>query len=89
VDGDHVIVRISDTGNGIPDDVRSKIFDPFFTTKDVGKGSGQGLPLARGIVQEGHGGSLAVESVLGQGTTFAVRIPTAGLPQDELVEAEI
>ncbi|MCW2635247.1 MAG: Two component multi-sensor signal transduction histidine kinase [Blastococcus sp.] len=79
VDGDHVVVRISDTGAGIPDDVRSKIFDPFFTTKDVGRGSGQGLALARGVVQEGHGGSLTVESVVGQGSTFAVRVPIDGL----------
>jgi two-component system NtrC family sensor kinase len=83
VDGDHVIVRISDTGAGIPDDVRSKIFDPFFTTKDVGRGSGQGLALARGVVQEGHGGSLTVESVVGQGSTFAVRVPIDGLTAPE------
>jgi two-component system NtrC family sensor kinase len=89
VDGDDVIVRISDTGGGIPDDVRSKIFDPFFTTKDVGHGSGQGLPLARGIVQEGHAGSLTVESFVGQGTTFAVRIPVGGLAQKEPVGSEL
>jgi two-component system NtrC family sensor kinase len=88
VDGEDVVVLISDTGGGIPDDVRPKIFDPFFTTKDVGRGSGQGLPLARGVVQEGHGGSLTVESVLGQGTTFAVRIPISGLAQKEPVEAD-
>jgi two-component system NtrC family sensor kinase len=87
VDGDDVVVQISDTGCGIPDDVRSKIFDPFFTTKDVGRGSGQGLPLARGVVQEGHGGSLTVESVPGEGTTFAVRIPIRGLPQKDPADA--
>lgn len=80
VDGDDAIVRISDTGGGIPDDVRAKIFDPFFTTKDVGRGSGQGLPLARGVVQEGHGGALTLESVLGQGTVFTVRLPIDGRP---------
>jgi signal transduction histidine kinase len=78
LDGADAVVLITDTGGGIPDDVRGKIFDPFFTTKDVGRGSGQGLPLARGIIQEGHGGTLAVESVLGQGTTFVVRIPVDG-----------
>ena len=88
VDGEDVTVRISDTGGGIPDDVRPKIFDPFFTTKDVGRGSGQGLPLARGIIQDGHGGSLAVESVLGQGTTFAIRIPIDGLAREEAVGAD-
>jgi two-component system NtrC family sensor kinase len=80
VDGDDVIVQISDTGDGIPEDVRAKIFDPFFTTKDVGRGSGQGLPLARGVVQEGHGGTLTLESVLEQGTVFTVRLPIDGRP---------
>jgi signal transduction histidine kinase len=87
LDGDDVVIRISDTGGGIPDDVRLKIFDPFFTTKDVGRGSGQGLPLARGVVQEGHGGSLTVESELGKGTTFAVRIPVDGLAEEQPVAA--
>jgi PAS domain S-box-containing protein len=89
VEGDDVVVRISDTGTGIPDDVRSKIFDPFFTTKDVGRGSGQGLPLARGVVQEGHGGTLAVDSVVGQGTTFSVRIPIAGMAHNEPASADL
>jgi two-component system NtrC family sensor kinase len=87
VEGTDVVVRVSDTGSGIPENVRSKIFDPFFTTKDVGRGSGQGLPLARGVVQEGHGGSLTVESVPGEGTTFAVRIPIKGLPQKDSADA--
>jgi signal transduction histidine kinase len=83
VDGDEAVVRISDTGCGIPDDVRAKIFDPFFTTKDVGRGSGQGLPLVRGVVQEGHGGSIGVESAAGRGSAFTVRIPIHGLPAQE------
>jgi signal transduction histidine kinase len=87
LDGDDVVVRISDTGCGIPDEVRSKIFDPFFTTKDVGRGSGQGLPLVRGVVQEGHGGSVSVDSVVGQGTTFTVRVPLHGLPRPETRDA--
>ena len=85
LDGEDVVVRVSDSGNGIPDDVRPMIFDPFFTTKDVGRGSGQGLPLARGVVQEGHGGTLTVESVPGEGTTFSVRIPVDGLAEKEAV----
>jgi two-component system NtrC family sensor kinase len=88
VDGADVVVQITDTGGGIPEDVRSKMFDPFFTTKDVGRGSGQGLPLARGVVQEGHGGSLSVESVLGRGSTFAVRIPIGGLAPADPVGAD-
>ncbi|SFF61904.1 two-component system sensor histidine kinase NtrB [Blastococcus tunisiensis] len=86
VDGDDVVVRISDTGGGIPEDMRAKIFDPFFTTKDVGRGSGQGLPLARGVVQEGHGGSLTLDTVVGQGTTFTVRLPIDGRPAPGPVE---
>jgi two-component system NtrC family sensor kinase len=89
VEGTDVVVRVSDTGCGIPENVRSKIFDPFFTTKDVGRGSGQGLPLVRGVVQEGHGGSLTVDSVVGQGTTFAVRIPISGLAPEEPVAAAL
>jgi PAS domain S-box-containing protein len=78
LDEDHVTIAISDTGGGIPDDVRSKIFDPFFTTKDVGKGSGQGLPLAHAIIHDGHGGSLAVDSIVGRGSTFTIRLPLDG-----------
>jgi signal transduction histidine kinase len=83
VDGEDAVIAISDTGGGIPDDVRCKMFDPFFTTKDVGRGSGQGLPLVRGVVQEGHGGTITVDSVLGAGTTFTVRIPVDGLREKE------
>jgi signal transduction histidine kinase len=79
VDGDEAVVRISDDGCGIPDDVRAKMFDPFFTTKEVGRGSGQGLPMVRGVVQEGHGGSIGVDSLPGQGSTFTVRLPIRGL----------
>jgi signal transduction histidine kinase len=86
-EGEDVVVRVSDTGAGIPDDVRPMIFDPFFTTKDVGRGSGQGLPLARGVVQEGHGGTLTVESAPGRGTTFSVRIPVDGRREKERVGA--
>jgi PAS domain S-box-containing protein len=80
LDGDHVTIAISDTGVGIPDGVRSKIFDPFFTTKDVGKGSGQGLPLVHAVVHEGHGGTLTVDSTAGSGTTFTMRLPLDGKP---------
>lgn len=73
--GDDVIVSISDTGTGIPEAVRLKIFDPFFTTKGVGKGTGQGLPLARMIVVEKHGGYLTFDTQIGVGTTFHIKIP--------------
>lgn len=75
VDGDHVVVSLADSGAGIPDEIRDKIFDPFFTTKDVGKGSGQGLAIARSIVVEHHGGTLSVESRLGSGAKFVIRLP--------------
>jgi PAS domain S-box-containing protein len=77
VDGADVLVRISDNGAGIPDDVLPRIFDPFFTTKGVGQGTGQGLPLTRGVI-EGHGGQLTVDSGPGRGTTFTVRLPIDG-----------
>ena len=76
-DGDWVEVAISDTGGGIPESIQQKIFDPFFTTKEVGKGTGQGLALARSIVVEKHGGTLTFESRPGAGTTFFVRLPLA------------
>lgn len=71
---EHVSIGIRDTGAGIPDDVRSRIFEPFYTTKDVGKGTGLGLSISYGIVEK-HGGSIAVESAAGEGTTFVVRLP--------------
>jgi PAS domain S-box-containing protein len=83
VDGGEVIVSVGDTGPGIPDDVLPKIFDPFFTTKVVGKGAGQGLAVARSIVQDGHGGALLVSSRPGQGSTFSIRLPIHGLSRSE------
>ncbi len=78
-DGDAVVIAISDTGGGIPPEVRGKVFEPFFTTKDVGRGSGQGLAIARSIV-EAHGGTISFETMPGQGTTFRIRIPLAPPP---------
>ncbi len=76
-DGDWAVVAISDTGKGIPEEINNRIFEPFFTTKQMGKGSGQGLALARAIVDK-HGGTLTFETKLGMGTTFYVRIPING-----------
>ena len=70
-------IRVSDTGIGIPEDVLPLIFDPFFTTKEIGKGTGQGLTITRSAVVDKHGGTLDVESVPGEGTTFIVRLPLA------------
>ncbi|MGI9069251.1 MAG: sensor histidine kinase [Pyrinomonadaceae bacterium] len=71
-----VSVAISDTGAGIPEDQLSRIFDPFFTTKPVGEGTGLGLSISYGIIER-HGGTIQVESQVGAGTTFTVRIPTS------------
>jgi PAS domain S-box-containing protein len=74
VDGDQVVISISDSGTGIPADIRDRIFDPFFTTKEVGKGTGQGLALARTVVDK-HRGTLSFETEMGRGTTFHLRLP--------------
>ena len=75
-------VRISDDGCGIPPAIAHRIFDPFFTTKAVGRGTGQGLGLARRIV-EMHGGSLFFESSPGVGTTFVVQLPLNAAAEGE------
>ncbi len=72
-DNGHVEIRVSDTGCGIPDDVISKIYDPFFTTKDVGKGTGLGLNVAYNIIEK-HRGTIDVETEVGKGTTFIIRL---------------
>jgi len=71
-----VLLTISDTGCGIDPENISKIFDPFFTTKEVGKGTGLGMNIAYNIIQQ-HGGSIAVESEKGKGTTFTVSLPVS------------
>src|ERR1700691_2750570 len=75
LDGDTVEISIADTGTGIPESARDKIFDPFFTTKEVGKGTGQGLAIARSVIVNKHGGTLRFETECGKGTTFFVRLP--------------
>jgi two-component system, NtrC family, sensor kinase len=75
LDDDVVRVSISDDGTGIPASIRDHVFDPFFTTKDVGKGTGQGLSIARSVVVDKHGGALTFESESGRGTTFHIRLP--------------
>ena len=76
--GEHVEIRIADSGCGIPEANLTRIFDPFFTTKKVGKGTGQGLAIAHDVVASKHGGTIRVESTPGEGTTFIVRLPLVG-----------
>jgi CheY-like chemotaxis protein/anti-sigma regulatory factor (Ser/Thr protein kinase) len=72
--GKHVRLAVTDTGPGIPGDIRAKIFEPFFTTKPAGQGTGLGLSLCHGIVED-HGGAITVESETGRGTTFTITLP--------------
>jgi PAS domain S-box-containing protein len=74
-DGEAVEVSIGDTGTGIPESARARLFDPFFTTKEVGKGTGQGLAIARSVIVKKHGGTLRFDTQCGQGTTFFIRLP--------------
>ena len=76
-DGVAVEIRVSDTGCGIPKANQSKVFDPFFTTKPVGKGTGQGLAIAYGVIVQKHGGTIQLESEPGNGATFVIRLPLA------------
>lgn len=85
---EHVCIRISDTGCGIPKENLDRIFLPFFTTKPVGKGTGQGLAIAYNVIATKHGGSIAVESDVGVGTSFIIRLPIAGASQAALALAE-
>jgi signal transduction histidine kinase len=80
VEGSQVWIRVEDTGSGISEENLSRIFDPFFTTKPVGEGTGLGLSVSYAIVMK-HGGQIDVESEIGVGTRFTVRLPirqTAG-----------
>jgi signal transduction histidine kinase len=76
-EGSDVLVSVSDTGCGIPEDIRARIFDAFFTTKPAGEGTGLGLDIVRKIIDKHHG-RIDVESEVGVGSTFTVRLPIAG-----------
>ncbi len=74
LEGDTVLISVADTGCGIPANIRDRVFDPFFTTKEIGRGTGQGLAIARSVVNQ-HGGTLTFSSEVWKGTTFYVRLP--------------
>ncbi|MBN2789877.1 MAG: PAS domain S-box protein [Candidatus Delongbacteria bacterium] len=74
-DGKFVYIQISDTGTGIPDELREKIFQPFFTTKEVGKGTGQGLAISYDIIVNKHNGKIDIDVKKGSGTTFIIKVP--------------
>ena len=70
-----VVIRVKDNGTGIPDAIKEKIMQPFFTTKPTGEGTGLGLSLTYDMVVKGHGGSIQVNSVEGEGSEFIIRLP--------------
>lgn len=78
VDADGLIVRIKDTGPGIPDEILSTLFEPFHTTKPVGEGTGLGLSICRAIIVDHHQGSIEARPIdQGPGTVFEIRLPTS------------
>lgn len=79
--GNYVVLRVRDTGTGIPAEIADKIFDPFFTTKEEGKGTGLGLATVAGIVK-GHGGFLMLRSEVGRGTVFSIYFPATDAAAD-------
>lgn len=81
LDGNRVVVDVTDTGQGIPEELLDRIFEPFFTTKPVGKGTGLGLAICYGIIDR-LGGRISVKSRLGEATTFRVEIPVAEATAD-------
>ncbi len=81
-EGESIYVSVSDTGCGIPEEIKQRIFEPFFTTKEVGKGTGLGLSISYDIIRK-HGGSITVESEPERGSTFIVKLPVSGPDSDE------
>jgi len=75
--GDYVSIRVSDSGTGMPEEIRAKVFEPFFTTKEPGKGSGLGLSQVLGFAKQ-SGGGVRIDSRVGEGTSVYVYLPRAG-----------
>jgi len=87
VDGATVILRVADTGNGVPPGIIERLFEPFFTTKEVGKGTGLGLSTVYGIIKQ-SGGDIQVTSEVGEGTVFTITLPLAGTPDERLAQSD-
>jgi signal transduction histidine kinase len=81
-----VEIEFTDTGHGIKEENLERIFDPFFTTKEVGHGTGLGLAISYGIVKE-HKGTITVQSEVGRGTTFTIRLPVSAGEQETVTNA--
>ncbi|MFG0251106.1 MAG: ATP-binding protein [Phycisphaeraceae bacterium JB051] len=75
LDHENVIIEVSDTGNGIPQSIRERVYDPFTTTKQVGRGTGQGLAIARTVIVDKHQGQISFQTEDGVGTTFSIVLP--------------
>jgi signal transduction histidine kinase len=80
--GEAVEIHVRDNGTGIPADIRDKLFQPFFTTKPTGEGTGLGLSITYDIVTKQHGGTITVESEVGEYSEFAIRLPRQLLTND-------
>lgn len=76
---EYLVIKVSDNGCGIPEDIRDKVFNPFFTTKEVGQGTGQGLSMAYNVIVENHDGNIYFETESGKGTTFIIELPIKGI----------
>jgi signal transduction histidine kinase len=87
VPGDYIVLKVSDTGRGIPDAVLERMFDPFFTTKEVGVGTGLGLSLVHSIVTS-VGGAIDVATELGKGSAFTVYLPRSGEAPEKAADEE-
>ena len=73
--GDAIEIRVRDNGTGIPAEIKDKLFQPFFTTKPTGEGTGLGLSISYDIVTQEHGGTIEVDSQVGEFTEFTIRLP--------------